>query len=129
MSGKNEHHCRIGKVTYKKNLLAITPKKKAPGRTRGLFVEIITAIDQNAEKGVVPIVGFVGVVNTDGTVTVTSRVNKEPNEKTLAEINWRHLAMLFEDMSQNCRNFSLYEQVTEYDKVDMVDDESPSDAE
>lgn len=122
MSGEPTHnnHCRIGKVTLKPKVIEVDLHKRAPGRVRGLFVEAIEAIDLNAERGIHPIVGFFGMVHADGTVNIVHRMNKEPTSDTLAKLNWRNLTMLFEDMAQDCRNFSNYHQQTTYDLVNEV---------
>lgn len=122
MSGEPTHnnHCKIGKVTLKPKVIQAEMQKRAPGRCRGLFVEAIQAIDLNAEQGVHPIVAFFGMVNTDGTVNVIHRMNKEVTSRELQRLNWRNLTMLFEDMAQDCRNFSNYHQETTYDLVNEV---------
>lgn len=120
MSGENEHHCRIGKVTLKPKILQANIVKRAPGRVRGLFVEAIRSVDMNAENGVHPIAGFFGLVNSDGTVNITNRFNVEATDGELSRLNWRNMAMLFEDAAQDCRNFSVYHQRTTYDIINEV---------
>lgn len=126
MSGdEHNNHCRIGKVTLKPRAQVIQKQEltpRAPGRTRGLFVEALRAIDKSAEQGTLPVVGFFGVVFDDGRVSISSRVNREPTDETLNAINWRNLAMLYEDMANDIRNFQNYHQLTAFDEVQ---EESP----
>lgn len=122
MSG-NEHdnHCRIGKVTLKPRAEVIQKQEllpRAPGRTRGLYVEALRAIDECAAKGVLPVVGFFGVAFSDGKVNISSRMNKEPTDEVLNAVNWRHLTMLFEDMATDTRNFQNYSQATIFDSIE-----------
>lgn len=100
--------------------------KKAQGRVRGLFVEAIAAVDVNYENGVQPIAGFFAIVNTDGTVNIMQRFNVEATDEALATLNWRNMAMLFEDAAQDCRNFSVYHQKTAFDLVNEVGPEGTS---
>lgn len=85
-----------------------------------MFVEAIQALDVNAERGVHPICGFFGMVHTDGTVDIYHRMNKESSSREANRLNWRNLTMLFEDMAQDCRNFSQYHQETTYDLINEV---------
>jgi len=120
MSGTNNHNCRIGKVTLKPAVIKAEMQPRAPGRVRGMFVEAIRALDENVKLGVTPIVGFFALVNTDGTISVETRMNKEATEEEMNKLNWRHLTMLFEDLAQDCRNFSVYNQRTTYDLINVV---------
>lgn len=67
-----------------------------------------------------PIVGFFGMVNSDGTVDMdfVCEEDKDKDGKPFVPyINWRNLAMLLEDAAQDVRNFGVYSQLTPYKAV------------
>lgn len=125
MSGTN-NHCRIGKVTPKKPVLLEGPKR-AKGRVRSMLMEMVKAVDINTQKGKAPLCGFVVIVNEDGSMEMGNRFNKKPNPNNsyseTDRLNWRHMAMAFEDMARDCRNFTLYGQPTTYDLVNEIPEE------
>ena len=122
MSGNEQPKsgCRIGKVKPKAMVFEVESTRPTKSAVRAMLVDALRAIDEGAmpESGSkMPVVGFFGMVHTDGTADmdfVCEEDKDKDNKPFVPNINWRNLAMLFEDAAQDVRNFGVYGQITPY---------------
>lgn len=112
--------CKIGKVKPKAQVFEVESIRPSKSAVRTLLVNAIKAIDEGAlpENGAtLPIVGFFGMVHSDGKVDLDFTCEEDPSKEEFPHIpytNWRNLVMLLEDAAQDIRNFGLYRQLTPY---------------